>query len=370
MRAVTTTFLDTVRGSHKAVFRARVVQPLQTSTNPVGTEVPIISGDVTFNTNSDVNASCDLSVSIDWPETASSLGAPYGQELFIERGVQYGNGVKEWVGLGYFRINSTEQDGSSRDLVRFMGEDRMSRVRDARPLQPVPYTSGTSVGAVIDAVVAEAIPGVTTVYPDWDPYSVTLGSDHILDDDRIKFLKEIVTAYGRTMYFDYKGRFVVKKIPDPVAANAVWDVSVGKYGVLCSFGRVINRDGVYNAVVATGEPIADQPPVRGVALDLNTTSPTYYLGPFGPVPRFFSSSFLTTNDQAASAALSILQSATGLPYVVSLGVVPNPALEGWDILKVTYDPRKSSEYHVVDTITYRLEAQGLMNIATRKQFLT
>jgi len=371
MRPVSQTFLDTIPGSHKAVFRARVVSGLQTTTSPVnGVDVPIVEGDVTFDVNSDVNASCDLTVSLDWPYTASSTGAPYGQELFIERGIEYGNGIREYVGLGYFRINSVEQGNAPRGNLRISGEDRMSMLRDARPLAPVFYGSTSTVGSVIDGVVQGAIPGATTVYPDWDPYSITLGADHILEDDRIKFLTDIVTAYGRVMYFDYKGRFVVKQIPVADPYSPAYEIRVGRKGVLCSMSRRLDRDGVYNAVVATGEPVGDQPPVRAVAFDLVTTSPTYYNGPFGSVPRFFSSSFLQTEAQCQSAAQSLLGSSTGLPYVVSLGVVPNPALEGWDVLKVTYDDNRIAEIHVVDTITYAMSAAGNMNINTRKKFLT
>lgn len=371
MRPVSQTFLDTVRGSHQAIFRARVVSGLQTSTNPTGgTEIPIIEGDVTFDVNSDVNASCDVTVKIDWPANSSAVGAPYGQELFIERGVQYGNGIKEWVGLGYFRINSVEQSNAPKGTIRITGEDRMAMLRDARPLAPVQYFATDTISSVINSVVSSVINPVTIVYPDWTPSAIALGSDHILEDDRIQFLQDIVTAYGRVMYFDYQGRLVIKQAPTVNPYSPAYEVNVGRNGVLCTMSRTISRDGVYNAVVATGEPVADQPPVRGVAFDLVTTSPTYYLGPFGQVPRFFSSSFLLTNDQATSAATSILSSSLGLPYVVQLGVVPNPALEGWDVLRVTYDQNNQAEIHVVDTVTYSLSADGPMSIATKKKFLT
>lgn len=368
MRPVSATFLDTVRGSHKAVFRARICAPGQSSINPTGTEISILDGDVTFDTNSDVNGSLDLTTQIDWPAKAASLGSPYGSEIFVERGVQYGTGTREWVGLGYFRINSVEQVRAPKSEIRISGEDRMAMVRDARPTAPQQFTAGTSVGAVMDFVVGDAVPGVVTVY-DWDAYSALLTSDHILDDDRVKFLQEIVTAYGKVMYFDYRGRFVVKTAPTGTT-TPVFQVDVGHLGVLCAMKRTISRDGVYNGVVATGEPVGEAPPVRGQALDLVTTSPTYWFGNFGKVPKFFSSSFLQTVDQCTSAAASILASSTGLPYVVNLGVVPNPALEGWDVVKVVYDPYDSvGEKHILDTITYGLSAESTMNLATRKQFL-
>lgn len=368
MRAVSTTFLDTVRGAHKAVFRARVCFPFQTGTNPGGTFINLLDGDVTFDTGSDVNATLDLKTDMAWPSTSGSLGSPYGSEIFVERGVQYGNGTQEWVGLGYFRIDSVEQENAPKGSLRITGSDRMANVRDYRPIQPSVFGVGISVGATIDFVIQDANPGVPTVY-DFDAYGTLLVSQHIMDDDRVKFLNEILTAYGKIGYFDYKGRYIVKTAPSYLNPS-VWLVNSGANGVLCQMKRTISRDGVYNGVVATGEAVDESPPVRGTALDLNTLSPTYWNGPFGKVPRFFASSFLTTNAQCISAATSILSSSTGIPYVVNLGVVPNPAIEGWDVLTVQYSDKINTETHVVDTIRYNLGVSDSMAIATRKQFLT
>lgn len=368
MRPVSDSFLNTIRGAHKAVFRARVCAPGQTGVNPTGTTINILEGDVTFDTGSDVNGTMDITTDLTWPATAASTGAPYGQEIFIERGVQYASGTQEWVGLGYFRIDSVEQANAPKGAVRITGSDRMANIRDDRPLQLIVFSSGTSVGAVIDFVVQDAIPGAVTVY-DWAAYSATLQSDHILDDDRVKFLNEILTSYGKVAYFDYAGRYQVKT-PPSYTNPPVWLVNAGTNGVLCSMKRTISRDSVYNGVVATGEPVGnDVAPVRGQALDLVTTSPTYWFGTFGKVPRFFASSFLTTVAQCNSAAASILANSTGIPYIVELGVVPNPALEGWDVLQVQYSDKVNSEIHVIDTIRYALGADGDMAIATRKQYL-
>jgi hypothetical protein len=368
VRPVTDSFLATVRGAHQALFRATVVPYGQTGVSPQGTQINILAGDVTFDTKSDVNASLDLVTDMAWPSTSTSVGAPYGQEVFVERGVKYGNGTQEWVGLGYFRINTVEQTKAPRGTVRITGEDRMAMVRDARPIQPEYFGPGNSIGAVIDFIVGEAVPGLISVY-DFDAYSTLLVEGHVMDDDRIKTLNEIVTAYGKVMYFDYQGRLRVRTNPTNTSAPN-WTVDVGQNGVLCEMQRAISRDGVPNGVVARGEPIGDSPPVQGIVVDTDPLSPTYWNGPFGKVPRFFVSSFLTTEAQCLSAAANILAETTGLPYTVSLGVIPNPALEGWDVLLVKYDPKANAEVHVVDRITYSLAAVGPMNIATRKQFLT
>lgn len=375
MRPVTDSFLNTVRGPHKAVFRARLVSPWQVGVNPAGAGQPmgINSGDVTFDVNSDVNGTLDITFA--WGFSGID---PYSHELFVERGVQYANGVQEFVGLGYFRVNSVEQTSipdseTYGSIIRVQGEDRMSNLRDARVISPIQFGAAASVSSVLDFLVQDVMPGVPTVYdtvnwPGGAAATTLLGSDHVVDQDRLQFIQQLVTAYGKVCYFDYAGRFVVKDTPNP-NADPVFLINAGDHGVLIEASRSISRDGVYNGVVATGEPAGENPPVYGVALDSDPLSPTLWGGPFGKVPMFFTSSFLTTAGQCSNAALSILNSIHGLPYTVSLGMVPNPALEPWDVIQLRYD-EDNQESHIIDTITYPLSVDDEMQIGTRKQYLT
>lgn len=366
MRPVSSSFLSTVRGAHKAVFRARICAPGQTGTNPTGAEIPVLGGDVTFDTTADVNATLDLTTQYTWPLAATAFGTPYGSEVFVERGVQYGNGIKEYVGLGYFRIDSVGQARTPNGAIRIQGTDRMSSVRDGRNLQPIQFSAGASFRAVVDFVLGDVVTGFSAGIYDFPDTNLT--ASHILGEDRLQFLKDLLTAYGKVGYFRYDGRFVVKTPPAP-ASTPVFTINHGKDGVLVSMSREINRDGVYNAVMATGEPVGETTPVFGIAYDLAVNSPTKWGGPFGKVPRLFSSSFIENQGQANSAAQSILTSSTGLPYVVSLGSVPNTALEGWDVVLVDYDGNSPDEFHVLDRITYPLSVSAVMAMDTRKQYL-
>lgn len=366
MRPVTDSFLSTVRGPHTAVFRARLVAPWAVGVNPTGTFFGINSGDITFDVNSDVNGTVDITTDISW----DSAPTPYGTEMFIERGVQYANGTSEYVGLGYFRINTVEQ--TTKNLVRIGGEDRMSNIRDGRPVNPIQFGAGTSVASVIDFLVQDVMPGMTTIYdaswPGGTAYTTNLVTDQICSDDRLAFIQSLVTSYGKVCYFDYAGRFVVKTPPDPMS-QPVFLINAGANGVLVEATRSISRDGVYNGVVARGEPVGELPPVQAVVVDTNPKSPTLWGGSFGKVPRFFTSSFMTTASQCLAAAQGLLTGSTGLPYSVSLGMVPNPALEAYDVLQVQYDAH-TFETHIADTITYPLHVDGEMEIRTRKQSLT
>lgn len=378
MRPVSDSFLATLRGAHQMVARATLVSPGQVGVEPIGVaipgvsdegRIPILSGDVTVDTTADVQGTLDLTTIYPWPTDPTDPGTPYGQEIYVERGVKYGNGITEWVGLGYFRIDRIEQLRVPDGAIRVMASDRMAMVRDGRTVTPVQFSAAASVGAVIDFVIGEVVPGLVTVYESgFDAYTLTLGAEHILTEDRLKFVQELFASYGMYAYFDYAGRLQVKSVPDLTKAIPVWEINSGARGVLVEMKRTISREGVYNIVVARGEPVGELPPVQAVAQDDNPASPTYVGGAFGEVPTFYSSSFMTTVSQCQTAALAKLAKVTGLPYGVSLGTVPNPALEGWDVVTVAYPG--GSETHVIDRITYGLASDGSMGIDTRKSYLT
>ncbi|MBN9739515.1 hypothetical protein DMP23_00075 [Amycolatopsis sp. A1MSW2902] len=62
--------------------------------------LPIIGGDVTTDMTADVQSTLALTTVYPWPADPFAAGTPYGQEVYVERGIEYGLGTREWVGLG------------------------------------------------------------------------------------------------------------------------------------------------------------------------------------------------------------------------------------------------------------------------------
>jgi hypothetical protein len=375
VRPVSAAFLRTLRGSHVMVTRARVCTTFQTGTNPTGTEIGILAGDVVHDATADVRATLDLTTDGTgmWPRNASALLAPYGNEVFVERGIQYGNGTREWVSQGYFRIETPEQDEVPDGPIRLQCKDRMAGIIDARMVAPRQFVAGTTLGAIVENLVEEVYPSATIEYDDG---SATSGAFTwralIVEEDRYAFLNDLITGAGKIWYWDYRGVLVVKSPPS--LTTPVWDVTHGRDGVLVQMSRALTREGVFNAVVATGEAADTIAPARAVAVDQNPQSPTYYFGRFGKVPRQYSSPFIVDNDQAFSAASALLKRSLGLPYTVNFGAVPNPALEPYDPITVVYPPRSRStsgitETHIVDQLTIPLAADGALTAKTREQQL-
>lgn len=372
MRPVSSRYLQAVRGSHDAPVRVRLVTPGQTGVTPDGVELAVIGGSVKLDASADVRTTADLELAEAWTTDGTGI-APYGQEIYVERGISYGNGQREWVGFGYLRLEDVDQEEAPTGPLQVNAFDRMRGIVEARMLAPVQYLAGQTVGFVVEDLV-------TAVYPaaviEWDDATDagTLSRSQIVEEDRHAFLRELVTSYGKIMYWDHRGVLVIKDPPDPAAP--VFEVDAGRNGVLVRVSRSLSRQGVYNAVVASGEAVDDAAPVFAVAYDDDPASLTYWDGAFGKVPRFFSSPFIATEAQALTAAQNMLSQSLGLPYEVNLAMVPNAALEPLDAVRVVYPvdmtrhPHTRREDHVLETIDISLEPGGAMTATTRRKSVT
>lgn len=366
MRPVSAAFLRTIRGSHTMAARATVLTTFQTGTQPSGTEVPIIAGQATVDGTADIRSTLDLTTDGTgmWPNEVADLLAPYGNEVFIERGVQYGNGTTEYCSLGYFRIDTPAQDEPPNGQIRLTCKDRMAGIIDGRLLTPVQFMSTDTYGSVVSQLVTEVYPAATIQWDD-STDTETLGRPLIAEEDRYGFLNDLVTSRGKIWYWDHRGILLITDAPNP--GVPVFEVNAGANGVLVSASRQLTRQGVYNALVAQGEAADTSAPVRGVAIDQDSGSPTYFYGPFGPVPKFYSSPFLTTQVQAQNAAAQLLRQNLGLPYNVDLTAIPNPALEPYDPVLVRFSSGSGAEIHILQSLTVPLVEDQPLTASTREQ---
>lgn len=363
MRSVSQQFIDTLSGSHRMTAKAIVLTDFQSGAAPTGTEIPIIDGDVRADASADVRTSLQLrtgGLGV-WPQFPDDLLAPYGNEVWCARGLDYGNGTTEIVGLGYFRIDTTSQQVGPDGEISVTASDRMAGIIDARLLTPVQFTPGQSLAEAFEALVLDVYPQAEIVY-DFDADASVFTTSHIAEQDRYGFLNDLARSRGKIMYWDYLGRLRVESPPDPDVP--VYNIASGRGGVLVELSRNLTRQGVYNAVVVNGETPGDTPPVQAIVYDNNPQSPTYWNGPFGHVPRFYQSSFITTEFSAEAAGQSILQQAIGLPYNVDFQTIVNPALEPYDTLRISGP--QYTDIHVLDSVNIPLTALGVMTGSTRK----
>lgn len=356
-------FADAITGSHRVLIEARVVTEFQSGDDPDGIEIPVIDGDVTMDGTADIFATCTLQTIRDlWPIRATDLLAPYGNEIFIRRGVDLGGDGPLWSPLGYFRIDDIDNP-SNLSHVDLSGSDRMAGIVDARFMEPRQFASTDVIGLVIAVMVAEIYPDVEIVWDD-ATFGETLGRDVVSEESRYEFIRDILTSFGKVCAFDGSGRLQIFTPPEPTIPR--WILKAGWKGVLLRATQSLSRNGVYNAVVARGEGADVEEPVQAIAIDDSPSSPTRFGGPFGQVPRFYSSPLITSEDQAFLAARTLLTRNLGLTHNVRLIAIPNPALRPWDPIRVILEDNTRS-LHIPDVVRIPLNETDNMDVTLREQ---
>src|SRR5690606_27577788 len=126
----------------------------------------------------------------------------YGQEISVEQGLVYPNGVTEWIPVGEFRIDDVDGSLLSASTVQVVGVSREAFVADDRLLRPRP-TSGPSAQALSGDMTREAL-RAAIVSP-----SAARGRrvpKTVIEDDRWGAIAELAAGIGAVVYAGTLGR--------------------------------------------------------------------------------------------------------------------------------------------------------------------
>ena len=276
----------------------------------------------------------------------------------MSRGIRYADGSTELVQLGRLRVESVSWDtldaSASLELA-----DRMSQVRDEPFTAPYAAAGKTHGQACVEIV--QAVFGSTIAYH--TPYAPTdVIADTIYTGARTDALSDLKQSVGAEVYFDALGDFVFAQAPgdtEPV----VWTVDAGATGVMVNAQENLDRTGIYNGVLVSGQPDATQPPISALAIYDDASSPIRWGGPFGHVALLADSTTVQTVEQAASTAQSLLNLRLKQTRSVDLTIAPNPALEAGDTIQIEF-PDGRTEAHLVDAVTTDL-GTAAQQIVTR-----
>lgn len=366
-------FREAIKGSHRAVVRVWAMSTIQFGANPTGgLELPIRSGDIKLGSTSDVKGTLDLTVVGDYYDSLEATGV----EIFVQRGIDYGDGTSELVPCGYYRVQSIDQDEAPFGPVKVSARDRIAQMQDARLLYPYSYPAGTTHRQLFERLInaAESAAGVThaygmylsvkvpIVFTGYDPDKAALPAGTV-QDSIYEHLAKIADARSCILRFDRLGQLKVESRERPPGELSVYRVEPGTAsGNLIRASRHMDRAGVYNIVVARGSDPAFPTGYR-LAYNNDPDSPLRWTGPFGAVPRYYASPLLRTSDQADAAAETVLARYKGLPTNLSVVTVPDPSLDPLDPITIVLGG--AAQEHLIDDITIPLSISQPVTIATR-----
>lgn len=355
MWPVSDRFLEALRGPHDAVAYADVYY----ANTLVMAGLPVEDGSVSIDEGSDVRRTARVTVADPSlaPADIIDMLSPFGTEIRLRRGIAFPD-AEELVPLGVFRIDSAEQstyDGG----VDLELSDRTAYLQDARFLGPWSTPAGVRIVDEIATLVLDALPDVE-IYDLTDSDDETVAA--VWERDRWEAITTLATSVGAEVIFDPEGRAVIRPTPNDTS-DPVWTIDAGPNGVMLDVATGLSREGVYNAVVALGEATTENTsPIVGRAVV--TLGPLAYGGPFGKVPRFFTSSFLTSPTQATNAALRILVRSVGFARRVDPSSIVNPALDAGDAVLIAA-PVGPAVTHIVRQLEIPLGVTGEMPVGTR-----
>lgn len=378
MYPVSARFLEAISGSHRVAVRAQVLcdtagrpLPPQFGPNPTGGQLlPLLDGDVKLTSRASVQGTVDLQVPGDYWD----LLQPYGVEVFVERGIDFGDGTGEYVPLGYYEIEEIERRVGG--PVTVSGSDRMARLRRGRVVYPVQFAAGATHRQVFEQLVnGDAGQGQSTesygmflftrvpiTWTSYNPDEARLGTSLVCEDDKLDFLAKLIDPRGCIMRFDRLGGLRVEPRDIAPGAEPIYAIRPGPGGNLIEASQKVTREGVYNLVVARGSDPAAPTGYR-LAYNDDPSSPLRWTGPYGVVPRYYASPLLQTSEATDVAAEKVLARYRGLPSALSLLAVPNPALDPLDVAQATVGATAAT--HLLDEVTIPLVGSSPVQIVTR-----
>jgi hypothetical protein len=164
-------------------------------------------------------------------------------------------------------------------------------------------------------------------------------------------IQELAQAIGYEAYFDAVGTFVCRPVPDPRVGDPVWQFDEDAIQLVSEAERELSSEQTFNDIVVVGQSTSTANPFSAEAFDDDPSSPTYVLGPYGRVTQRLTFSLITSQDQAQDTANATLYNSLGGADTVTLTVVPMPALEPGDIIKVNCSNVRVNGTYMINSMT-------------------
>ncbi|HEY7621691.1 MAG TPA: hypothetical protein VH834_18065 [Solirubrobacteraceae bacterium] len=361
---MTDAFLANLRQSHVVTVAAALYPP--DGTGPLAVPVEAAAGEVVLDRSAQTRRTGSLQI----PYTAELrelLVDPdlrqlcFGGYARVQRGILYARS-EELCTVGHLRVESVSWSTND-SVARLELADRMAQVANEpllAPYAPTGLRPSQAAIALVTEVFGGAISYTSTVPAASEPSLI----DVVYADDRAAAVADLAKVVGAEAYFDELGNFRFDPLPDPASASPVFTIDAGGAGVMVDAVEALDRTAVVNGVLMQGQPDGGAPPVSALVVDSDPASPTRWGGPFGKVARVESSTAVQSTAQASAAAQALLNNQLGLERVLTVQMVPNPALVPGDVVQLDF-PDGTSEQHVIESMRLPLDVESAAELVTR-----
>lgn len=331
----------------------------------------IDKGSVKIDVKSAVRRACQVHLVTDRttanlvPDNDFDTLSPFGNELRLYRGVQYSDGTEEYVPLGVFLMTDVDISDTNEGVeITVSGEDRSLKISRNKWLEPYQVTNGPLEDA-IEALLQDRYDDVQTNFPITNVTinQVVLGSEN--ENDPWKDAVELCELVGYDLYFDNNGIAIMRQFPTVDGAVVVASYNEDTTTTVTSLDRRISSKDTFNGVIYTVEGTEVEAPIRVEAWDEDTTSPTYRYGAFGEAPTFITTSLLSTENEAITAAKSLLNRFIGAQEQISWNGLVDPTLDVNDVVYIKATGAKVDRIVIIDSLDIPLSPEDTLNADAR-----
>lgn len=336
--------------------------------------LPVTAGDVTVDETAAARRRGSITVAatadIVAPSTSTDALAPYGNELQLSAGVRYGDATTELVPVARLRIDTAEvfDTGAALTIV-CAGVDRAAVVEEERFDAPWLVNPSADVGNELLRIVQRTYPDVA--FDISGTTGKTTSAEPVVLLEQAKPWSEgvapIARNFGLEAFFDGQGQFVVRAMATP-ATTPEFDYVEGDNCTVTGARNKLDAASFNKAIVETS-PTDGTAPLRGVAIDDDPTSPTYYGGPFGRRPRWLKSPILTTQAQVDLAAQTLLATELGGTELLTFTAVADYARDAGDVVRFRRDRMGVNDNVIISSLSLPLDPTREMSVTTRRRRL-
>lgn len=292
------------------------------------TAAPVTGGRYYADRGQQVRLDCDVTLAVpEWEDIDLDVQSC---RFKVRRGVS-SLGFTETIQLGEFRVDSFIRPAIGAITVKGSGLE--AYLLDARFLTPRTPPYGQSTVTTIINLITEVLPDATVLVRCRQDRPVLATA--VWQRDRMDTIDDLANSIVAEVFCDSQGRFVIADQPNPTTGVPVYIADEGPAGVLIARSEESTRDRQYNAASVAGQSTdPDVPPVWAWSVDLNPASPTYFYGPFGQKPIFYTSQFFTTTAQCQAYADQLLVEALAENKTLTFTQLPADFLEVSDVVAV------------------------------------
>jgi hypothetical protein len=302
---------------------------------------------------------------------------PVGTLLTVVAHVEITGGIVVDVPMGVFVIDSVKLSAGDGKVV-VTAPDQWVRVQRSQFLQPRASSPGSRVSDQAAALISE----VTGAPVQVDASSAAEMGAQVWEKDREDAILKMLDGIGAWASFDRNGTCIIADVPT-AGSGTVWLADASTTGVLVSLDRERSRTDTKNVIIVSSSATDEEFFTPQVAWDNDPASPTFAgfddgtgkpnpatAGPFGCRWTTWTRRCRWTTSVRRRPAGRCWNGSAAWRSQVSLSMVPNPAVDAFDLLDVLPPrPDRNSprivERHVVDTVTHPLTIGQAMTIDGR-----